>query len=210
MFLEYFSSGPAATHCILLGCSKTKRAAVIDLPFEASVKVLAIAKRLHLTIDRILLTHSHWDHIAEVALLQKELGVPVYIHPEDEPNLRSPGADGLPLLKPITPARADHFLSDGQKMVLGELMIEVFHTPGHSPGSVCFYLPKEGVLLAGDTLFKGSIGNISFPTSSPEKMWRSLEKLAKLPPNTRVISGHGSETTIGAESWLPNAQEYFG
>jgi glyoxylase-like metal-dependent hydrolase (beta-lactamase superfamily II) len=94
--------------------------------------------------------------------------------------------------------------------MLGDIVIDVIHLPGHSPGGVGFYLKKQDTLISGDTLFKGSIGRLDLPTSEPEKMWNSLDKLAKLPPKTRVIPGHGDETTIGEESWLANAKHYFG
>lgn len=210
MLLEVFCSGPFQTNSILLACAITRKAAIIDAPLGAGEALIERIKTLGLKPEMLLLTHTHWDHTADMAYLKKELKVPVYVHELDAPNLRNAGADKLPLLIPIKSVEPDEFLYDGQKLNLGELTLEVIHTPGHSPGSVCFYIPKRQTLISGDTLFQGTIGNISFPTSEPDKMWLSLAKLAKLPPDTRVIPGHGDETTIGAESWLPNAKEYFG
>jgi hydroxyacylglutathione hydrolase len=158
----------------------------------------------------ILLTHSHWDHTAEVSLLKEQLQVPIYIHKEDVKNLEEPGSDRLPLLYPIRAVKPDDYLYDGQILMVGELAIEVIHTPGHTPGGVCFYLKQQKALFSGDTLFKGTIGNLSFPTARPKLMWASLERLAKLPKDTKVYPGHGPATTIGAEEWLSNAEEYFG
>ncbi|HEX2580255.1 MAG TPA: MBL fold metallo-hydrolase, partial [Rhabdochlamydiaceae bacterium] len=166
-------------------------------------------KKDSLTPQMILLTHSHWDHIADVVKLKKLLQVPIYVHSEDAGNLEKPGADGLPLPFPIAATNPDKFLVDGQIIPLGDLKIEVISTPGHSPGGVCFWLRQQKILIAGDTLFKGTIGNISFPTSDPEEMWQSLKKLARLPPDTRVFPGHGPETTIQAESWIARAKERF-
>jgi glyoxylase-like metal-dependent hydrolase (beta-lactamase superfamily II) len=85
-------------------------------------------------------------------------------------------------------------------MRVGEVEFQVIHTPGHTPGCVCFWFPKEDLLVSGDTLFQGSIGRLDLPTARPKLMWGSLQKLAQLPANTRVIPGHGQETTIGAGS----------
>jgi len=209
MILEIFPSGPVETNAILLGCSRTKRGAVIDAPFESCERLLAAQKRHGLHIEMILLTHSHWDHIAEAALLKRKLGVPIFIHREDAANLERPGSDRLPLLIPVIGVKPDQYLTDRQHLALGELDIEVIHTPGHSPGCVCFYLKNEKVLISGDTLFQGTMGNLSFPTSRPDLMSDSLKKLAALPPETRVLPGHGSETTIGAESWIARMKDRF-
>ncbi len=210
VILEVFCSGPAFTNCVLLACPKTHKGAIIDAPFGASRQLLQRVEELKISIAMLLITHSHWDHIAEMALLKQTFpDVPIYIHRADEPNLRTPGVDGLPMICEVKGVLPDHRVSDGQKLQLGELLIEVIHTPGHSPGSVCFFLPQEKILISGDTLFKGTIGNINFPTSNPNQMWLSLERLAKLPSDTRVIPGHGEETTIGKEQWLSNARAYF-
>lgn len=210
VILEVFSSGPALTNCILLACPKTHEGAIIDAPFDVSQQLLERIEALKISITMLLITHSHWDHIAEIAFLKNALPhASIYIHRADEPNLRTPGVDGLPMICEVKGILPDSNLTNGQKLQLGELLIEVIHTPGHSPGSVCFFLQKEKILLSGDTLFKGTIGNISFPTSDPNQMWLSLERLAKLPSDTRVIPGHGKETTIGQEQWLSNARAYF-
>lgn len=210
MILEIFSSGPAHTNTILLGCSKTLKGAIIDAPFDGSAHQLLRATDFSLKIEMLLLTHSHWDHIAEAAYLKNEIGLPIYIHEKDAGNLKVPGSDHLPLFFPVEGVTPDHYLHDGQVLALGELSIQVIATPGHSPGGVCFYIEKESTLISGDTLFQGSIGNLSFPTANPSEMWKSLAKLARLPKDTRVIPGHGDETTIGAESWLTNPQARFG
>lgn len=210
VIVEIFCSGPALTNSILLGCPKTRKGAIIDAPFDVSRQLLERISQLELSMEMLLITHSHWDHIAEVALLKNSLDqISVYVHKADEPNLRNPGIDGLPMIRPVEGVVPDQILRDGQKLFLGELEIEVLHTPGHSPGSVCFFLPREKILISGDTLFKGTIGNLSFPTSQPHLMWHSLERLAKLPAETRVIPGHGEETSIGKEQWLSNARAYF-
>lgn len=210
MIFEIFCSGPVETNTILLGCEKTGLAAVIDVPFESTDTILAHIQAHSLTIHTILLTHSHWDHIAEVAILKERTGAQLLVHAEDAENLRDPGSDGLPLFLPVKAAEPDDYLFDGQRILVGEIELQVIHTPGHTPGCVCFYIEKEGILISGDTLFRGTIGNLSFPTARPELMWTSLARLAKLPADTRVYPGHGDPTTIGAEKWLSHAQEKFG
>lgn len=209
MILEVFPSGPFETNAYLLGCEKTKTGIFIDPAPDSAEALLNAAKKHHLKIEAIFLTHSHWDHIGDVAKLKKLLELQLYIHPTDADNMRKPGSDGLPLMFAIDGVEPDHFFEEGQKLKVGTLEIEVIHTPGHTPGGVSFYLPQEKVLISGDTLFKGSIGNLSFPMADSEAMWESLKKLAKLPPETRVYPGHGPATTIDAEPWLSDAKELF-
>lgn len=103
----------------------------------------------------------------------------------------------------------DGHLADGQIITLGELTLHVIHTPGHSPGGVCFYLPAQETLFSGDTLFAGSIGNLSLPTAQPDRMWPSLKKLAALPKHTKVYPGHGGATRIDKESWIGDAEQKY-
>ncbi len=210
MIIQAFPSGPFATNAYVIACPQTKKAALIDPAPECSYAVERFLQKNQLTLDKILLTHSHWDHIAETALFKEKYAIPIYIHPLDQSNLEQPGSDGLPCWISIQGVKPDILFKEGDLIPLGNLQLEVIHTPGHTPGGVCFYCPKENVLLSGDTLFQGTIGNISFPTARPELMWPSLAKLAKLPPATRVFPGHGPATTIGAESWLANARSIFG
>lgn len=209
MILEVFPSGPLETNAYLVGCPKTKRAVVIDAPSESAEAISRRAKELSLHVEMILLTHSHWDHIADVSELKKLLKSPVYVHKDDAENLENPGTDRLPLFFPLKGVKADGYLHEGQVLNVGNLRFEVIHTPGHTPGCVCFYLPEEKTLFSGDTLFRGTIGNISFPSSQPALMWDSLKKLAALPFETKVYPGHGKPTTIGAEQWISKAKGRF-
>jgi hydroxyacylglutathione hydrolase len=209
MILETFPSGPLETNAYLLGCSETKQAVIIDAPQGCVGPILQQLKAHSLTVTGILLTHSHWDHTADVATLKEKLQASIYIHPEDLGNLTHPGSDRLPMMFSILPANAEHLLTDGQKIAVGNLSIEVICTPGHTPGGVCFYLPREKTLFSGDTLFQGGIGNLSFPTARPELMWQSLKRLAKLPLDTTVYPGHGDPTTIGDEQWIVNAKHRY-
>ncbi len=210
MIIETTPCGPAATNAILVGCEETKQALLID-PAHGSFKIFKKSLKQHgLKPLAIYLTHSHWDHTADADECQNYFQIPIFVHKLDAENVSDPGSDGLPQRISIKPAKVDGYLEDAQNCKIGEVEFEIMHTPGHSPGGVVFYFPKENTLISGDTLFKGSIGNLSFPTAEPEKMWVSLKKLAKLPPSTKVFPGHGETTTIGEESWLDRAPQIFG
>lgn len=202
MLIRSFPSGPLQTNGILIGCPKTYKGAIIDAPFGSSKAILSQAKEWRLTVEKILLTHTHWDHIADAKTLREQTGAPLYVHSLDAKNLEEPGSDGLPLYIPIEPVKPDFFFQGGEQVTLGTIPFEVIHTPGHCPGSVCFYFPTEKVLISGDTLFRGTYGALHLPTAEPKKMRSSLARLAKLPPETQVIPGHGPATSIGEESWL--------
>lgn len=210
MIIEILPSGPFETNAYVVGCPVTRKAAIIDPGVESASKVAHALDKHQLSPEKIILTHSHWDHIGDVAPLVEKYHIPVLIHPSDAPNLKEPGSDGLPMWYAIRGVVPDQFIEEGDLIPVGDLLFRVIHTPGHTPGGVCLFCDKEGVLLSGDTLFKQSIGNISFPTANADDMWRSLKKLEKLPAQTRVYPGHGPSTTIGEESWLPRAREYFG
>ena len=208
MIVEVFPSGPVTTNALLIGCLKTGIGAFVD-PASGSAKKLLQAAKNRFTIQAILLTHSHWDHFGDAAYLKQKENIPLYVHAADAPNLSDPGSDGVPLPIPIEKVFPDHLMQGTDSLHIGEIMLQVIHTPGHSPGSVCFYSQTHRILLSGDTLFKGSIGILSLPTADKQAMWQSLNKLSHLPPETRVYPGHGPITCLGDETWLPSAEEIF-
>ena len=208
--IKAFPSGPFATNAYIVACPATQQAAIIDPAPGSSEFLRAYLTDNKLTLDKILLTHSHWDHIADVAALKSIFSAPVYIFPEDAPNLETPGIDGVPCYIQITGVKPDHLMHEGDVITIGSLSFEVIHTPGHTPGGVCFYCKQHQRLFSGDTLFKGTIGNLNLPTGQPQRMWPSLTKLSKLPAETIVYPGHGASTSIGAESWLSDAKRVFG
>jgi hydroxyacylglutathione hydrolase len=210
MNIQSFSSGPLETNAYVISCPGTNHAAIIDPAPESAEPIIQYIEDQHLQPDLIILTHSHWDHFGDLAKIKAKYPIPVGVHSLDEGNLELPGSDGLPCWLPIEGMKPDWLLKEGDVIPIGNLSLKVIHTPGHTPGGVCLYDAKNHVLLSGDTLFKGTIGNLSFPTSQPNLMWKSLKKLSKLPPETQVFPGHGPSTTIGDESWLANAEEIFG
>ena len=201
--MRIFPSGPLATNTYVFACLKTNEAVLIDASLGSFDLVFHYLKQQDFKLKKILLTHSHWDHIADVAKFKGEYQVPVYVHALDAPNLQNPGADKIPFFCPIIGIKPDAFIEEGNEVICGELSLKVLHTPGHSPGCVCFYEASEQVLFSGDTLFKGAMGILSLPTSQPQLMQGSLQKLCQLPDQTKVYPGHGRETTIHAESaWI--------
>lgn len=202
MKIQSFPSGPFETNAYVISDPKSLECAIIDPAPDSGDSVIQYIEANRLIPKMILLTHSHWDHIVDTAFLKKRFHVPVMIHELDAPNLEVPGSDGLPCWVTIEGVKPDKFLNEGDLLSFGNCHFEVIHTPGHTPGGVCFFSKDPLVLISGDTLFKGSIGNLSFPTARPNLMWRSLDKLAKLPAETEVFPGHGPSTTIGKESSL--------
>lgn len=205
-----FPSGPFETNAYILYCPKTLAAVFIDPAPESFPLLVKYVADHHLIPEGIWLTHTHWDHIADVARLKKHYSIPVGVHSEDKENLIEPGRDQLPCWIAFDGVIPEFFFQQHDKLSLGSLSVQVIHTPGHTPGGVCFYLPEEKLLFSGDTLFAGTIGNLSFPTARPALMWKSLAILAKLPSDTLVLPGHGQSTTIGKERWLDKAEELFG
>lgn len=199
VILEIHPFGPVATNSILFSSPTSKKAYIFDAPQGCCQYWKKRAEHHSLTIAGLLLTHSHWDHIVDASEIKKTFQVPIWVHAEDAQNVREPGSDGLPLYFPLEGAEPDYLLQDGQKLELDGLMLTVLHTPGHSPGCVCFYSPEREILISGDTLFKGAIGRLDLPSSHPSLMKASLEKLAALPPKTQVYPGHGDPTTIKEE-----------
>lgn len=210
MILKNFVVGPLENNTYLIYCDSTKRGVLIDPAFGSYEKVIPFLEKEKIQLEAILLTHSHWDHIGNVKKIKDKTGAKLYIHKADSKNLNNPGTDKIPSFEKIEGVKEDSFLKDGDKIKVGNIEIEVIHTPGHTPGSVCYYIEKENILISGDTLFAGSMGNINSPTAVADFMWDSLKRLSKLPPKTKVYPGHGPSTTIGKESWLANAKEIYG
>jgi hydroxyacylglutathione hydrolase len=210
MSYAVFPSGPFETNAYILYCPETREAVFIDPAPSSTPALIRFIEQNHLIPKAIWITHSHWDHIADTALLKKHFPLPVGIHEEDRGNLEDPGSDKLPCWIEFDAVSPQFFFHHEEGLILGNLKIQVIHTPGHTPGGVCFYLPIQKLLFSGDTLFAGSIGNLSFPTARPALMWKSLAILARLPSDTLVLPGHGGSTKIGQERWLANAEEHFG
>jgi len=200
MIHEIHPVGPISCNCSILGDEESREAVVVDPGGDATALLMRL-HRLQLKVTQILLTHSHIDHVGGAMELRRESGAPILMHGDDLELLRAIGMQaqylGLPTQEPVT---VDQNLADGDVIEFGGRKIEVLHTPGHTLGSVCFYLRDEAKLLSGDTLFCGSVGRTDLPGAAPEKIMPSIhDKLMTLPDATEVFPGHGPVTSIGDE-----------
>jgi glyoxylase-like metal-dependent hydrolase (beta-lactamase superfamily II) len=192
--------GPLHCNCTILGDEVTHEAIVVD-PGENIPEILSRLEKHGLTVRQIVITHAHIDHIGGAAQLKKATGAPVLLNQKDLGLLNimeiQAGWLGVPTPEVAPP---DASADDGLAIGLASLPAEVLHTPGHTPGSICLFFPKQHLLLAGDTLFAGSIGRTDLPGGDGRQILRSLrDRLLVLPDATRVLPGHGAETTIGEE-----------
>ena len=200
MILQSFAVGPLRCNCTILGDEASREAIVVD-PGDNVPDILTRLGRLQLTLRQIIVTHAHIDHVGGAVALRRATGAPVFLNQLDLPLLEmmEVQAGWLGIATPEV-APPDVSADDGLKLGLPTLQAEVLHTPGHTPGSICLLIPEHHLLLAGDTLFAGSIGRTDLPGGDGRRILRSLrDRLLILPDDTRVIPGHGAETTIGVE-----------
>ncbi|HEX3031030.1 MAG TPA: MBL fold metallo-hydrolase [Bacillota bacterium] len=198
MIFEWLSVGPMGANCYIIGCKRTKIGAVID-PGGEGKRILARTKELGLTIEKIILTHGHIDHIMALDEVQAATGAQILIHKSDAGMLTDSrkNLSGFMGKNMVFPA-ADQLLKGGDVVKLGELEVKVLHTPGHTPGGIC--LEVGGILISGDTLFECSIGRSDFPGGNHNTLIESINNnLMVYPDDTTVYPGHGPSTTIGYE-----------
>jgi glyoxylase-like metal-dependent hydrolase (beta-lactamase superfamily II) len=208
MILKKFVCGPLENNTYLIACENNKLASVIDPSFGSAKEIVSFLEKNNLKLDKILLTHSHYDHIADVKSLKDKLFSSIYVHKLDSKNLLDPGSDEIFSMFQIEKVTPDFFIKENDLIKSGDITFKVIDTPGHTPGGVCYLIEKEKILFTGDTLFKGSYGRVDFPTSNKEDMINSLLKLSKLDPDIIVYPGHGDKTKIKDESWLKNAKNF--
>jgi len=200
MIHKIFPVGPLACNCSVVGDEKTHEAMVID-PGDEIEKVLAILQQYNLTVKQIVITHAHIDHIGGAAKLKRLTGAPVLLNSNDQMLLKMLDMQASWLgMRPPEDAAIDASVTTGDKLQAGSLTADVLHTPGHTEGSICLYFAAEKKLIAGDTLFAGSIGRTDLPGGSYKKIMESLHgPVMALPDETIVVPGHGPLTTIGEE-----------
>jgi len=197
LIFERLCLGDLATNCYIIGCPDTNIGAVVDPGDEAEV-ILARLNSLQLQCKYIILTHGHIDHIGALAQVHAATGAEVLIHSGDAPRLLNPNKYSYFLTVDSPLPQADHLLEDGDKVQIGQLIWEVIHTPGHSPGGIC--LKHGDLLITGDTLFAFSVGRSDLPGGNHQVMINSIKtKLLGFADDTRIFPGHGPFSTIGAE-----------
>jgi hydroxyacylglutathione hydrolase len=198
--LETFPIGPLQCNCTILGDPATKEAIVID-PGEEIGRIHRRLTDLGLKLKQILITHAHIDHVGGALRLKQLTGAPILLNENDLPLLQmmemQAGWLGMPTPETAPP---DESLRDGMRVGLDSYPADVLHTPGHTQGSVCLHFVPMKMLIAGDTLFAGSIGRTDLPGGNGRQLIDSIHtRLLVLPEETHVIPGHGPATTIGLE-----------
>jgi glyoxylase-like metal-dependent hydrolase (beta-lactamase superfamily II) len=192
--------GPLQCNCSIIGDEQTHEAMVVD-PGDQIEDILEILRSQRLNLKQIVITHAHIDHVGGAMKLKAATGAPVLMNQDDHALLKMLDMQAAWVgMRPPGPVTVDEGLSEGRILKIGAIPANVIHTPGHTEGSICLYLPEEKKVVAGDTLFAGSIGRTDLPGGNFDKIIRSLHtRLLALPDETEVVPGHGPRTTIGEE-----------
>lgn len=200
MIHEILPVGPLQCNCSVIGDEASRDAMVID-PGDDIEDILSIVAKHNLTVKQIVVTHAHIDHVGGAMKLRKATGAPILMNQNDYALLKMLDLQATWIgMQSPGKVEIDQNLAEGDVITTGKLTASVLHTPGHTEGSVCLYFSAEQTLIAGDTLFAGSIGRTDLPGGSFDKIIESLhEKVLPLPDATVVLPGHGGATTIGEE-----------
>ncbi len=200
MIHEILPVGPLQCNCSVIGDDVSHEAIVID-PGDDIEDVLAVVRKHKLQVKQIVITHAHIDHVGGAMKLRAATGAPILLNQNDYALLKMLDEQAAWLgMTPPGKVEIDQSVGQADTVKAGSIVADVIHTPGHTEGSVCLYFSAEKKLIAGDTLFAGSIGRTDLPGGSMQKILRSLhEKVLALPDETVVVPGHGPLTSIGEE-----------
>lgn len=209
MVIKIYSAGPIKEHPYLVIDEVSKKALCID-PGGEIEKIIDDLAAENAELVYIVNTHVHPDHISHNAILKDMTGAKLIVHADDASffKLNWDGYEKKYDCK-ILAGKPDDFVKDGDRLLLNSLAFLVIHTPGHTPGGISLYCAEDGVLFSGDTLFYHAIGRTDLPKSSDEDILKSLGKLFKLPPSTKVYPGHGPQTTIEEEMEFLGKKAFF-
>lgn len=199
--LRIFPCGPLATNAYLITKLGSQEAILIDAPYGIGALLEPILSKEHLILKAIILTHGHWDHIAEAEVLRQKTHAVVYGHAADQLFFSTPEmmSFSIPSGIKILPVEGVHFLKQGDTITLLGDMFHIRHVPGHAPGNILVYHPGLGAFV-GDALFRRSIGRTDLPLSSPDELLHAIRhQIYTLPPETIVYPGHGDKTTVDEE-----------
>lgn len=200
--IDRLELGPVQTNCYIVS-NQNKECLIFD-PGEESERIKKLLKQKNLKPVAILLTHAHFDHIGAVDELRDAYGVPVYLHEQEKEwlgNANLNGSGKYPTLPDYRLKDADFLLSDEKVLTVGDFSMELYHTPGHSPGSVSFVFRDDHFAIVGDTLFLGSIGRTDLVGGNTDRLLKSIrESLLTLPDGTFLFPGHGLDTTPEREA----------
>jgi glyoxylase-like metal-dependent hydrolase (beta-lactamase superfamily II) len=203
MKIFFNTGGLAETNAYLLADMESRVGVIIDAPEGTTASLIAIAREHNIAVEYLLVTHGHWDHISDHAVVTEAFPkAKVLIHKLDEPKLMEPASVIYDLPYEIPPRKADGYLVDGEKVHVGRVTLAIMHTPGHAPGHVVLYgaeIGEHGTLFAGDLLMAGAVGRYDLPDGSESTLQDSLRHIMLLPDGVKVLSGHGPATTIGRE-----------
>jgi hydroxyacylglutathione hydrolase len=200
MIVEMLIVSPFQENCYVIGDEESMTGAIID-PGDEAARIALTVERVGLEISQIIVTHSHIDHVGAVAQLVDEYMCPVLMHEEAEAMLKTVPQQAMMMgIRFGKVPKVDRHVGDEEVLEVGSLRLRSLYTPGHAPGHLAFLVEDEGIVFSGDALFAGSVGRVDLPGGSMEVLMRSIsERLLTLPDETRVLSGHGPETTIGRE-----------
>jgi glyoxylase-like metal-dependent hydrolase (beta-lactamase superfamily II) len=201
MEIQTLPAGPIQTNAYLVLDREAGRAVLIDAPHGVWSEVARALEEANARLEALLLTHAHWDHTGDAAVIQAT-GVPVYAHEADRPLLENPSIQepfSIPGVE-IPVVRMDHVIGQGDQLEIAGQHIEVRHVPGHCRGNVLFHFPALKAAFVGDAIFAGSVGRTDFPGCSMADLERSIRtQIYTLPPETRLLAGHGPATTVARE-----------
>jgi glyoxylase-like metal-dependent hydrolase (beta-lactamase superfamily II) len=200
LLVEAYAAGPLDTNAYLVADAETGAAILVDAPPGVTETLLEAVRAGGYRATRIVITHAHWDHVADAAALRAASGVPLAAHPLAKERLAHPGSTLIDLPFVIPPVAPDEWLDEGDTVAVGGRTLAVLHLPGHDPAHIVLYDADAKVLIGGDVFFPGGHGTTEIPLADQAAMDRSIARLAALPSEVTVYPGHGLPTTIGAET----------